>query len=43
MDILRRYYTKVLLFIRLLIGRELDHLQKSYTMQLYGRRLLLYC
>ena len=32
---------KVLLFIRLLIGRELDHLQKSYTMQLYGRRLLL--
>ena len=35
--------TKVLLFIRLLIGRELDHLQKSYTMQLCGRRLLLYC
>ena len=35
------YFTKVLLFIRLLIGRELDYLQKSYTMQLYGRRLLL--
>ena len=30
-------------FIRLLIGRELDHLQKSQTKQPYGRLLLLYC
>ena len=30
-------------FIRVLIGRELNHLQKSYTKQPYSRRLLLYC